>query len=98
MTLEELKIEANKQGYNLVKKQRYVPLAKCPCGAKLSIKAYDTVYGHAYKCIKCGLQSYPQKTHKGAREHWNIAVKNAKMVVVNGNEIKWYYSSTTKGE
>ena len=75
MTFEELKAEANRQGYSLVKKPTYVPLAKCPCGAKLSVKAYDTIYGHAYKCIKCGLESYPSKTHKGARENWNKEFK-----------------------
>ena len=43
MTFEELKAEATKQGYNLVKKPTYIPMAKCPCGAKLSIKAKWTV-------------------------------------------------------
>ena len=95
MTFEQLKEEANKQGYNLVKKQKYVPLSKCPCGAKLSVKAYDTIYGHAYKCIECGFESYPQKTHKGAREYWNKAVENAQMVIINGNEIKFYHNSNS---
>lgn len=94
MTYEELKLEAEKQGYKLVKKQKYIPLGKCPCGAKLSIRAYDTIYGHAYKCKDCGLESYPSKTHKGARENWNKAVENAQKVIINGNEIKFYYSST----
>lgn len=52
-----------------------VPLAKCSCGAKRSVKAYDTIYGHAYKCIKCGLESYPSKQHKTARVYWNIEVE-----------------------
>jgi hypothetical protein len=77
MTFEELKAEAEKHGYSLVKKQKYVPLAKCPCGAKLKVRAYDTIYGHAYKCLNCGLESYPSKTHKGARELWNKEVEKA---------------------
>ena len=75
MTFEELKEEAKRQGYNLVKNPTYIPLAKCSCGAKLSVKAKWTVYGHAYKCIKCGLESNPAKTYKQARENWNKAVE-----------------------
>ena len=80
MTFEELKAEATKQGYNLVKKPTYIPMAKCPCGAKLSIKAKWTVYGNAYYCIKCGLESNPSKTQKGARENWNKAVETYKSI------------------
>lgn len=94
MTFEELKAEATKQGYNLVKKPTYIPMAKCPCGAKLSVKAKWTIYGNAYYCTKCGLESNPSKTQKGARENWNKAVENAQKVIINGNEVKFYYSST----
>lgn len=75
MTFEELKAEAKRQGYNLVKKQTYVPLRKCSCGAKYSVKARWTIYGNAYYCIKCGLESYPSKTQRGARENWNKEVE-----------------------
>lgn len=77
MTFEELKAEASRQGYSLVKKPTYVPLTKCSCGAKRSVKAYDTIYGHAYKCIKCGLESYPSKQHKTARVYWNMEVEKS---------------------
>ena len=75
MTVEELKAEAKKLGYKIVKNPTYIPLAKCSCGAKFSVKAKWTVYGHAYKCKKCGLESYPAKTYKQARENWNKAVQ-----------------------
>jgi hypothetical protein len=77
MTFEELKAEASRQGYSLVKKPTYVSLAKCSCGAKLSVKAYDTIYGHAYRCIKCGLESVPSKTRKNARLYWNMEVEKS---------------------
>lgn len=61
-------------------KKTYVPLSKCSCGAKLSVKLKRVVYGRAYKCIECGLESNPAKTYKQARENWNKAVeKNAKI-------------------
>ena len=78
MTFEELKAEAKRQGYNLVKKPTYIPLKPCVCGAKLSVKAKWTIYGNAYKCIKCGLESTPSKTQKGAREYWNFKVEKAR--------------------
>ena len=35
MTLEELKAEANKLGYGLIKKKPYIPIKPCPvCGKK----------------------------------------------------------------
>lgn len=34
MTIDELRIEADKLGYSLVKKKLYMPIAPCPiCGA-----------------------------------------------------------------
>lgn len=87
MTFEELKEEAKRQGYNLVKKPTYIPLAKCTCGAKLSVKAKWTVYGHAYKCIKCGLESIPAKTQKNAREYWNWEVKKKLKEKENGEKL-----------
>lgn len=38
MTLEELKAEANKLGYSLIKNKPYIPIKPCPvCGRKVLI-------------------------------------------------------------
>ena len=74
--LEEVREKVKADFIELCKPNKnYVPLAKCSCGAKLSVKAKWTVYGHAYKCIKCGLESTPAKTQKNAREYWNWKVE-----------------------
>lgn len=80
MTFEELKAEANRQGYSLVKKPTYVPLAKCSCGAKRSVRFVYIMGGkYVYKCIKCGLEGVASRNKKLAREYWNYTVeKNLK--------------------
>lgn len=85
MTVEELKAEAKRQGFNLVKKPTYISLKPCVCGAKLSVKAKWTIYGNAYKCIKCGLESNPTKTQKGARRSWNETVEKEQNGTVKEN-------------
>ena len=43
MTLEELKAEANKLGYSLIKKKPYIPIKPCPvCGKKCTNLWYGT--------------------------------------------------------
>ena len=76
MTFEELKQEAKKQGFNLVKQPVYIPLAKCSCGASRSVRCLYSIYGDRYKCIKCGLEGNPGKTNRQARENWNKAVES----------------------
>lgn len=71
MTLEELKAEAEKLGYTLVKKNPYVALLPCSCGEKHSIR-----WGGAmYYCCKCGLVGKPSRYKYQARKNWNTAVK-----------------------
>ena len=82
---EELKALSKEEFIELCKPTKtYVPLEKCPCGAKLSVKAKWTIYGHAYKCEKCGLESVPSKTQKNARLYWNYEVKK-QLKGENGN-------------
>ena len=70
MTYEELKAEAEKQGYGLIRKEKYVSLKKCPkCGRKPSL--WTSVDGYTYRCDKCGLSSDRQKTVKKAKLSWN---------------------------
>ena len=75
MDLEELKAEAAKLGYNLVKKQPYIKLSRCTCGEnKPSEWFYYTEENKVmriYKCDNCGLSALPAKTNRQARENWN---------------------------
>ena len=78
MDLEELKAEAAKLGYNLVKKKPYIKLSRCTCGEnKPSEWFYYTEENKVmriYKCDNCGLSALPAKTNRQARENWNQLV------------------------
>lgn len=71
MTFEELKAEAAAQGYNLIKKQKYIKLEKCPvCGKK------PVVWFAAYGCkIACCDKEVYMKNERQARMAWNEFVK-----------------------
>lgn len=76
MTFEELKEEAKRQGYNLVKKPTYIPLAKCSnCKSKSYLRMFSDGFWHYWKCVKCGLMAKGANTNKQARENWNKAVE-----------------------
>lgn len=82
MTLEELKAEAKKHGYKLVKEQPYIRMSPCVCGHK-RISLYFTLDNnsktvHFYRCYKCGLESDRAKTKYQAKLKWNECVENAK--------------------
>lgn len=76
MNFEELKAEADKQGYTLIKKQPYVSLLKCPnCGKKpqpwISAVSNKTKY-------KCECQSTDWiKGDRSARMEWNKLAEKA---------------------
>ena len=78
MNLEELKAEAAKLGYNLVKKQPHIKLSHCTCGEKKPSEwfYYTEKNGgmRIYKCDNCGLSALPAKTNRQARENWNQLV------------------------
>ena len=70
MTLEELKTEANKLGYNVIKKQQHIKMQPCKCGSKnLGIGIDNGMY--CIECNKCGFSSKPAKTQKQSRSNWN---------------------------
>ena len=71
MTFEELKAEAKRQGYNLIKQPTYIPLKPCVCGAKRSLKMCYTNHGQGYRCYKCGRIAEAAKNNKEARINWN---------------------------
>ena len=72
MTLEELKAEANKHGYTLVKRQPYIPFPSCKCtNYRKGLYRYQQPYeGYFYKCDICGLESKPARFIKDAQLNW----------------------------
>lgn len=94
MTLEELKAEAARQGFELQRyrpKTEYVPFEPCICGGRkhhtwaTSRKpegSYNWVHEQYYECARCHITSekYPGKTKNAARSGWNrmIAERRAK--------------------
>ena len=75
MTVEELRIEANKLGYNIVKKpepkEKKLP---CICGRKNIDTWFIGTYGRTalqYACPKCGRKTEFCNTEKEARAAWN---------------------------
>lgn len=79
MTFEELKAEAEKQGYSLIKKQPYVKLLPCTCGSE---KIYH-FFGFRYDGFNCGICGKESLSRKGASERekikdWNKMVEQCK--------------------
>lgn len=77
MTFEELKAEAERQGYYLMKKPTYIPKKPCVCGAKRSVRMFYTNKGKGFYCNKCklGLNEQVAKTDKQAQINWNKLVE-----------------------
>ena len=73
MTLQELKKEAKKQGYKLVKDNPLPKLLPCKCGRKRMSKEYWSC-GKTEKviivCPSCNIYS-EGSTERKARENWN---------------------------
>ena len=77
MTFEELKAEAARQGYSLIKKQPYIALKKCPkCGKKpgLWVRDIDEI---KYDC-ECVRIIEWKRTDRQARIAWNEAIERGK--------------------
>lgn len=71
MTLAELKIEADKLGYRLQKKQPYVPFPTCKCtNYRKGIERYQSTDGYFYRCTVCGLTSKPARLVRDAEKNW----------------------------
>lgn len=85
MTFEELKAEANRQGYNLLKRPDPMPkLSQCTCGRKqigLWNKWFDNKEDKfQYGCPKCGRQSGVwAKSVREARLVWNDMIEKEKI-------------------
>ena len=84
MTLEELKAEARKYGYHLVKDIQNVKILPCPvCGSKKTSEWYLRGGLKVRKCYnfhvvpklcKCTFEGTPGKTSIEAKQNWNEAV------------------------
>lgn len=86
MTYEELKVEAERQGFNLVKKyERLIKLEPCICGSK-RISRWRGRHSYQYYCPKCdrkalGVETYinyddPNDKMLAMSEVNNLARKN----------------------
>ena len=74
MTFEELKEEAKRQGYSLIKIQKYIALKKCPkCNKKPQYGYYPSLNMNGYGC-EC-YEAKPCKTDREARIAWNDLVE-----------------------
>ena len=76
MEFEELKAEAKRQGYNLIK-IRNVKLLPCTCGSNRREHWYMYRDGIRFKgliCHKCGKEALG-KTEIEAKENWNRMIK-----------------------
>ena len=78
MTLEELKAEADRQGYYLEKKKVYTKLMPCICGKKRIHLWCSSDGTWFYICPKCGRESQPSKTQIGAKRNWNNLINHIK--------------------
>jgi len=68
MTVKELKDEAKKLGYNIIKKKEYIPHKRCKCGKRASIWY---VVGNKYQVrCKCGRESNIYDTENSAWAEW----------------------------
>lgn len=81
MTLDELKREAERQGYSLVRKQPPLPkLQTCLCGRKL-ISIWHRCNPEEYRasCPKCGFgeENEWSATPRRAREIWNESIERS---------------------
>ena len=78
MTVEELKKEAAKLGYNIIKKQEYIRFKPCICGCNqrkrwYGINSYETTV--FFKCKNCGLTSPKGSDEKEAKLNWNKMIE-----------------------
>lgn len=77
MTLEELKAEANKLGYCLIKKKPYIPIKPCPvCGKKSTSVWYgQRGKGTMRQCSFCDFAGDWTNEKIHTTEAWNNAVE-----------------------
>ena len=75
MTLEELKVEADKLGYGLIKKPERIKFLPCVCGCNLRHHYYSYYGSQHFKCKRCGLESPSGNSEREARLNWNKMIE-----------------------
>lgn len=82
MTVEELKQEAKKLGYNIIKIPEKIKKSKCLCGASSRyVEVWTRFDNNEFcKCLQCGRQSYFGRNKKEAIENWNWSVENNEFI------------------
>lgn len=74
MTLDELKVEAKKQGYRLTKIPERIVMLPCPvCGSKRLHQWFGPL-GTFRKCFNCYFRGDSARTDNEAKKKWNEAV------------------------
>lgn len=76
MTLDELKVEADKFGYKLIKKSVRIKMLPCICGCNKRTEWFDSRKGQTfYSCDGCGKKSPMSNTTNGAKRAWNEMIE-----------------------
>lgn len=75
MTVEELKKEAAKLGYNIIKKQEYIRFKPCVCGCNRRTHWYSYENTVFFECNNCGLKSPIGLDEKEAKLNWNKMIE-----------------------
>lgn len=75
MTLEELRKEAKKLGYKLVKDTPKIEFVPCVCGANRRHRWVRAGGSMGFECQKCGRKSPFGKTEQEARLLWNQMIE-----------------------
>ncbi len=78
MTFEELKVEADLLGYNLIPKPVSIKMFPCFCGNNRRTKWWvkDGVY---YECQRCGNASPIGASENEAKKLWNAMIEKGKV-------------------
>ena len=80
MTYEELKEEAKKQGYRLIKDTPNEKLIPCICGCNKRIRWYNTDGQVSLECARpmCDIRSPWADSEREVRHKWNETIRNLK--------------------
>ena len=70
MTVEELRVEAKKLGYDIIKARKYVPHVKCNCGLHAKVKYRAPKNDVAVFCDECKLTTEWATTERAAWKMW----------------------------
>lgn len=74
MRLDELKAEAEKLGYTLIKKSESIKMLPCTCGCKRRTEWFSK--GQIFvSCKRCGKKSPLSNTERGAKRAWNEMIE-----------------------